>query len=250
MSVTNLNIPGKLALTVDGLFTDEECHALILKAETQNGYAPAGLNTGVTQKLYKEVRDCQRWINDDPDLAGKFYEKIGRYLPENPPGNPHYHLVGLNERLRFLKYAKGQYFKRHYDGEYERPDGSERSFVTVQIYLNTVKSGGETNFYGRGGKIASVVPKPGRVLIFEHEILHDGGTIVDGVKHVIRTDVMCSKSKDRTPYKPSEEELAARKFFDEAVDCEMQGRPMAAVPLYKKAFKMWPALQEASGVIL
>ena len=57
-------------------------------------------------------------------------------------------VVGLNERLRwilwngklswvldfrFLKYSDGQYFKPHYDGTYTRPDGTETSYITIQV---------------------------------------------------------------------------------------------------------------------
>jgi hypothetical protein len=42
----------------------------------------------------------------------------------------------LNERLRFLKYMFGMYFRDHCDGNYVTPDGSEVSFLTVRIYLN------------------------------------------------------------------------------------------------------------------
>jgi len=177
---TDLKLPGKFAVIVDGLFTPEECSSYIRLAEGENGFMPAGLNTGTSQVLYKEVRDCGRWINDDPDLAAAFFERLKAYLPEVAPESPKYHLVGLNERLRFLKYTGGQYFKRHYDGSYARPDWSEESFVTVQIYLNEGFGGGHTTFFNRAGPIGSVEPKVGRVLIFEHEILHEGSTVTDG----------------------------------------------------------------------
>jgi hypothetical protein len=42
-----------------------------------------------------------------------------------------------NLRLRFLKYNPGEYFAPHMDGMYMRENG-ERSFVTIQLYLNQV----------------------------------------------------------------------------------------------------------------
>jgi 2-oxoglutarate-Fe(II)-dependent oxygenase superfamily protein len=250
-TVTDLKLPGKFAIVVDGLFSPEECAGYIRLAENENAFSPAGLNTGTSQVLYKEIRDCGRWINDDPDLAGIFFERLRPYLPETAPDNPKYHLVGLNERLRFLKYEEGQFFKGHYDGSYTRPDGSEQSFVTVQIYLNDVPEGGHTRFLNRVRALDSVAPKAGRVLIFEHEILHEGSKVMEGLKYVIRTDVMFSKAapgEKRVP--PSPNELRARKIFNEAVDAEMQGEPNRAVGLYKAAFKIWPQLQNGSGVLL
>ena len=36
----------------------------------------------------------------------------------------------------------------------------------------------------------AVVPKAGRVLVFQHDILHEGSTLVSGTKYAMRTDVM------------------------------------------------------------
>ena len=42
-------------------------------------------------------------------------------------------------RLRILRYDPGDFFKPHYDGSYRRDNG-ERSYITIQLYLNEVKS--------------------------------------------------------------------------------------------------------------
>lgn len=200
----SLNIPGKFAITVDNVFTEEECKKLIALAE-ENNFRPALVNMGGWETRIKEQRDCDRWMTDDPALARNFFQRIKEYLPLEWERRP---LSCLNERLRFLKYGPGQYFKPHYDGEYERDDHSEKSFVTVQIYLNGGDDlkGGETTFFRRrlsdtlklqAESIAAVVPAPGKVLIFEHEILHEGSKIIDGTKYVIRTDVMYARRQSK-----------------------------------------------------
>ena len=45
-----------------------------------------------------------------------------------------------------MKYNDGDFFKAHYDGAYLRPDGSQRSRITLQLYLNGGFKGGETTF--------------------------------------------------------------------------------------------------------
>lgn len=75
------------------------------------------------------------------------------------------------------------------DGTYYRPDGRERSHVTVQLYLNEGFKGGETTFLGSGRDYA-VVPKTGMVLVFEHALFHEGSAVTEGRKYAIRTDVM------------------------------------------------------------
>jgi len=49
--------------------------------------------------------------------------------------------------LRILRYDPGEYFKPHCDGWYRRENG-ERSYVTIQIYLNEVNT--INNMYLRG----------------------------------------------------------------------------------------------------
>lgn len=54
-----------------------------------------------------------------------------------------------------------------------------------------VIKGGETTFLNNSLNVRiPVVPKPGRVLIFEHQLLHEGSKLIDGIKYVIRTDIM------------------------------------------------------------
>ena len=42
----------------------------------------------------------------------------------------------LNERLRFLRYRGGEYFRPHTDGCYVTPAGDEIFYLTVHLYLN------------------------------------------------------------------------------------------------------------------
>ena len=96
--------------------------------------------------------------------------------------------------MRFLKYSPGEYFKPHRDGSYKRPDGKEISFVTIQLYLNEGFEGGKTTFMsgfnGPSERDVGVTPKIGRVLVFQHEILHEGSLLMAGTKYTMRTDVM------------------------------------------------------------
>ncbi len=125
-------------------------------------------------------------------------------------------MVSLNERLRFLKYHPGDYFRPHCDGAYARPDGSEMSFITIQLYLNNCNpnpgmmskllgsgekydfEGGATTFltYSTESKQKRVpcYPKAGRVLVFEHKILHEGSEVTKGIKYSMRTDIMYKRT--------------------------------------------------------
>ena len=70
----------------------------------------------------------------------------------------------------------------HEDGAYQTPDGSERSFFTFHLYLNgdgeisdaspsgdDQLKGGATTFHSYNMKQRyDVLPKTGRILIFQH----------------------------------------------------------------------------------
>lgn len=95
------------------------------------------------------------------------------------------------------------YTVAHYDGSYITPDGTEASFLTLHLYLNSTGSifkpgslrGGATRFlatdYREPSKYLDVEAKQGRVLVFQHaELVHSGEMVSSGVKYTMRTDVM------------------------------------------------------------
>lgn len=94
----------------------------------------------------------------------------------------------------------------HGDGSYETPDGKERSYFTLHLYLNdpvpkdggTPLEGGSTIFYGMSMRSeVEVKPKAGRVLLFQHRgLLHAGGDVLKGTKYTMRTDIMYTIDKE------------------------------------------------------
>ena len=139
--------------------------------------------------------------------------EIYKWLPPLPlparkrDGNgAEWRLLGLNERLRFLKYNPGMHFLQHPDGAHpSRHAVPRRSFITLLLYLNEGYTGGHTTIwnatggqYGpwtkRNGKRAdpgvAVPPRIGMALVHDHILLHESPELRVGVKHVIRTDVM------------------------------------------------------------
>jgi len=172
------------------VFSDKECDELI-KLSEDKGYEAALLNIGGGRQVYRpDVRNNDRCIIDDEALAEKFWQKIKDYIPQTI-GN--FDVVGLNERLRFLRYDPGQSFQAHQDGCYYResgPNKGDRSYVTIQIYLNEGFEGGETTFFDEQNMPIPFVPKKGSVLIFQHDMMHEGSALVKGRKYTIRTDVM------------------------------------------------------------
>ena len=204
---------GAFAFVLHKVFTREECQALI-DASEQRGYEAALVDTGEggsRQVLDRSRRNSCRNIWDNEPAAQDIFERVRNYLPTGPqsfgyPGAPReWQCVGLNERLRFLRYDAGHYFRTHMDGTYLREDGSAQSFLTLMLYLcdggGADFSGGETRFVratleeqteGASVEETALVPAAGDVLIFTHPVLHEGCEVLGGRKYCVRTDVMYS----------------------------------------------------------
>ena len=167
--------------TVEDFLSAQECSNYIEKAELQN-FEEAKINMQGNQVMNKMVRNNDRLLFFDNDLAENLWLKIKAYVP-NSIGSSN--AIGLNEMFRIYRYDVGQRFKMHRDGSYERND-TEFSIFSFLIYLNDDFEGGETEFR----KVTTVKPKTGMALVFHHPIRHEGKEIISGTKYVLRTDVM------------------------------------------------------------
>lgn len=174
-------------------FTPEECAEQIRLSE-EAGYDDAPISTGRGAVVRKDVRNNDRVMIDDPTLAAVLYARAEPFLP---PNFLVWKPVGLNERFRYYRYTKGQKFDWHFDGAFTRPDGMESSKLTFMVYLNEGFLGGETVFNLKGwgsvrdsDPVLRVFPTAGTALLFRHDVLHTGAMVLNGVKYVVRTDVM------------------------------------------------------------
>jgi predicted 2-oxoglutarate/Fe(II)-dependent dioxygenase YbiX len=185
----------KGAFVVPDVLTPKACADYIAFSE-KIGYEPATITTGNGAELRPDVRNNDRVIYDDEVLAETLWELVKDYFPATVKNRS---VRGLNERFRFYRYDPGQRFEWHMDGYFERENG-ERSLYTVLFFLNDSFEGGETRFRIRddaGVKTVGVKPVTGHVLIFLHEMLHEGAAVSAGRKYILRTDVMYSPTRSR-----------------------------------------------------
>ena len=198
----------KFAVLLHNVLTPEECSVLIDRAE-EKGFRDASI---FDRRNNRAHRNCTRHVVDDMSLAESWFERIVYALEDTPferrlmsapwvdtrnIGKVQ-HAMGINERLRLLRYKQGQFFHAHNDatfvrGKDEGERAGETSYVSLHVYLNEKFKGGYTTFRGRGRHI-DIVPKTGSILLFQHDILHEGQKVIQGKKYVIRTDVMYSSS--------------------------------------------------------
>ena len=202
-SARPVNVPwgrGRTCFTVDGFLADEECRRLIEISEGCS-YEPALVNVGMgRQIMMSDVRKSGRVILDSPEATEIIWRRLKHLVPpEIVPGvSSKWRAVGLNERLRFLKYSPGDYFAPHSDGRFVQEQGphkGETSYMTVMLYLNEPAKGGETNFLNPRDQdeAVSVWPRAGLALVFDNDLLHEGAMLQRGVKYAIRTDVMFAR---------------------------------------------------------
>jgi predicted 2-oxoglutarate/Fe(II)-dependent dioxygenase YbiX len=186
-------LAGDDVFVVHDFLTPGECRHFIARSEAA-GFGDAPINAGMAgQIVRKDVRNNDRVMIDDWDLAKRLWDRVKEQVPARDGG---WVAVGLNERLRFYRYDPGQRFFWHFDGAFERDTG-DRSRLTFMIYLNDDFEGGETQFNLRrhGGvtdddPLLRVVPRAGTALVFTHPILHQGAEVTKGRKYVLRSDVM------------------------------------------------------------
>jgi hypothetical protein len=207
----------RFAIVVHNVYTHEECQALIDRSESK-GYEAALVNIGGGRQMAMgDVRSSDRCIIDDPSFAEELFQRIRKITNDDPrilypewaptTKTGRFRAVGLNERLRFLRYDKGNFFASHMDGTYFRGNeageerAGERSLVTCQLYLNEGFEGGATRFESYDStKGFDVIPKTGSVLLFEHRLNHEGSLLIDGRKYAIRTDVMYTNKGEGHEY--------------------------------------------------
>ncbi|KAL2003097.1 hypothetical protein VTN02DRAFT_5041 [Thermoascus thermophilus] len=239
------------AVMIDGVLSESECAELIRAAEAsiitpESPNNPTWPRATIDDVISIENRNCGRISFDTPLLAQKILDRLTPFLTEAGIDTIHnqplitgmgakrrgevFHLSRLNERLRFLKYEGGEYFRPHCDSAYETANGHEVSLFTIHLYLNgdgeqdpeelaqaqkraeEEKSqeeesttaadpsgkllGGATSFMvGFDEAAVRIFPKTGSALVFQqNNMFHAGDDVYRGVKYTMRTEIMYRKS--------------------------------------------------------
>ena len=123
--------------------------------------------------------------------------------------------------------------------------------MTINIYLASIpsSSAGATRFLSPTQDVlAAVQPVLGQALLFRDDVWHDGEEVKQGVKYLLRTDVMYWRDEEFDFERLCEgdaemgSEKRGRRALAIAEGLEDAGRGEEAVVWYKKAFGLWPAL--------
>lgn len=205
----------RTCFVAEDVLTAKECDEIIRACEAYGWYS---LGPGFA----RDYREYKRIMFLDELAAEALFERLRSCLPSTytDGSGEEWRLVGLNELFRLSKYEQGGLFGPHRDACLRRSD-SERSFLTVIVYLNSVPSahGGATGILRAASSAskdatlassslsasaeadqhesdddadaATVQPAAGRALVFDHSLLHHGHAVTQDGQHkfLLRTDV-------------------------------------------------------------
>lgn len=179
-------------ITVHGVLDAAECQAVISCTDA------AGLEVQTSRgpAFGEALRNHQRAAFDDPDFAASLWAAgLGDLLSGLSAGRKR--PVGLNPNIRIYQYGPGDLFGKHVDGSNTVAQPAGRTEYTLLVYLTGAAEGlvgGETAFYGDGGReLLRVAPQAGSALLHRHGkhcLLHEGLPVIDGSKYILRSDVV------------------------------------------------------------
>jgi len=174
------------------LLTELECDTLIKDCE-RIGFQESPIGRGTTQ-IVKEIRNNSRLILNANDVILK---RLEDYLLDKllvPKEYKGMKFSRLNDVFRVYKYTDGQYFRSHRDDSIVLDN--EETQLTILIYLNTCASGATVVYpYGisQVWRVMKMKCARGAVLVFDHDLWHEGEEVINETKYVLRTDAFYFK---------------------------------------------------------
>lgn len=172
--------------TIDNFLSPRECEQLIEHSESL-GFKPADVDVHGQRQMLSMIRTNERVDLESPELAKQLWNRLPREkLPIIDGQSP----VSLTPFFRFYRYEGEQKFNMHKDGSKEFE--GNRTKLTLLIYLSSLDGSGATRF--RDGQL-DVFPQAGKALLFRHELWHAGMPVKEGVKYVLRTDVLFGQNR-------------------------------------------------------
>ena len=165
----------------------------------------------------------------------------------------------INPMFRLAKYDPLGHLGPHCDGDRIVDPIDHRSLKTFMVYLNDDYEGGATSFSHDHDLYIDPVrgiwcsppeaihsrlkAQKGDCLIFDHKILHEGQQVLSGHKYIIRSEIMYKKKAQRCQSDDDLKMEQAVRLFNEGISLEEQHRVDDAIKLYRRAYKLCPALE-------
>lgn len=247
------------------VLTPTECARLIhaaKRAATNDRQDGGGGWEKLSRLFASEYRGGDRLLVMDEPLAHELWQRIKPGLTRDDVlrvrpigfGNAGtWRPFRLNECLKLVRYKPGDHFSGHVDGPWV-PKLDESSIYTVIVYLNDDYKGGCTNFRSENTQelLWRVTPRAGQALIFNHDTYHEGEPVLEGVKYILRTEMMFQRvdtgavvARDDYLAKPTYRKLV--KVYEKSNDAIDQGDVQVFVEKYLQAIQLQRDEQRSLG---
>jgi hypothetical protein len=243
---------------LENVLSDQECDNLIQQSETKY--------SSLQEEFLPEERQGNRLLTKNPLLADILFQRIQQHISPllllssniTPCGfgtDGTWVMKQINSCFRFNQYiAPSIGFTPHRDATFIENEDI-RSILSILIYLNDDFDGGDTVFYNTLGERQKYDlvedemkkgfveryryrPKKGSVLIFNHNMIHEGTSISHGIKYVIRSDIVFQRTNRPETYneewKRNPDFLEAIHYFRQAIQYELDGDLKKASLYYQK----------------
>jgi hypothetical protein len=164
----------------DGVLSLDDCAQLIATA-TISTWLPATINGPDGRYRNERVRNNDLALIADAALAARLTERVAAAVPPKMFGLAFH---SIHPSLRVYRYQPGQYFAPHSDQPYF-DDAGRQSRLTLIVYLDSACVNGSS-----GEPPLVIAPTVGKLLWFQHMLVHEGRRVESGIKHVLRTDAI------------------------------------------------------------
>ncbi|EID76579.1 2OG-Fe(II) oxygenase [Imtechella halotolerans] len=162
---------------VEGFFTESEVAALrnsLMMAYEDDDFKKAAIGNRINEIVEKSVRgDFIKWLNeaDCGIVEQQFFKRINDFIDYL---NKTCFMGILYKEFHYALYPEGTFYKRHLDTFLN----DDRRKLSIVCYLNNEdwkpENGGELVIYlpnNEGEEEVVIYPYPGRVVIFESQLL-------------------------------------------------------------------------------
>ena len=204
----------------------------------------------IEKEYVKSYRNSKRILIKSKGLADNIWKHLLNLLDVDDFNNVaprgfgtegNWIIQSINPMFRISKYEKGGHFSKHSDAGYVLNDNYRSSF-SLLIFLNDSFSGGETSIFYGDNKY-KIAPDTGKMVIFNHNLEHKGNKVLQGVKYILRTDIMClriniNRGIHSRLYIDNPEYIRAEKLYKKSINYKKLGESSLSTKTFLEAMKI------------
>lgn len=274
--------PHEKMLYIDDVLSVDECNRLCEQIDTSDRLS-FWCDSGRQDVEARKFRDADTIEVNSTAISNEIFRRIEPLIPNKNVNIKKedidadlfekdalgvWNAFDSNQDLLFARYPSYGSFAPHTDGRAIH-NLDTRSFYTIVIYLKDIGAncGGGTRFFrddavhhlvrvvddmnlerwtaDSSWMTYEVIPKVGRLLIFDQSLVHEGvPPIAPYQKYIIRSDLMYRRDP---PILSTESDHEAYRLYKLGEEMSENGQVEEAVKVFKRAFRMCPMLETFFG---